>query len=80
MEKDSPLGETMTDDNFPVSFESDFKEKHITAIIDIGGTKIGLRFDSVKFIFEFFAHLMKPAYEMWPDDPMIKAYFGDTEE
>lgn len=66
--------------NIPISFESNFEEKHITAIFDFDGTKIGFRFESAGQVFEMFARLLKNASEVWPDDPMIISYFGESEE
>lgn len=50
---------------------------HVVAVMQIGGSTIGLRFESVDQLMTFFARLIEKAAKVWPDNEWIKEYLSD---
>lgn len=61
--------------HLPVTFEAG--RGFVTAVFHIGGSTIGVRFESPEQILEFFTQLMESAAIAWPDNEWIKLYLEE---
>lgn len=59
----------------PVTFEAG--RGFVTAVVHIGNSTLGLKFESPEQLLEFQAGLMEHAVIAWSDNPFIKMYLED---
>lgn len=74
-DKRGRMGKIPTAGPMPVTFEAG--PGFVTAVFHIGGSTLGLKFESPKQLLEFFTGLMEHATIAWPDDPFIQMYQED---
>jgi len=67
---------TPTVKRLPTSFEANIKEKYVVAIMQIGESTIGVRFESPEMMLTFFSELMEKAAVVWPESELIKEYLA----
>jgi hypothetical protein len=58
----------------PVTFHA--KKDHVVAIIPLGNSTIGLRFESPLQLLNFFSEMMEKAALVWPENEWIKEYLN----
>lgn len=56
----------------PVEFYA--KKDHVVAVMRIGDSSIGIRFNSPEHILEFMTNIMEKAAKVWPDNEWVKEY------
>lgn len=52
-------------------------QDHVVAIIWVGNSSIGIRFNSPEHILTFMTELMEKAKLVWANNPLIQEYLSD---
>lgn len=58
----------------PAQFKAE--KDHIVAVIDLGQSSIGIRFESPEQLIEFCTQMMEKASIVWPENELVKEYLS----